>query len=113
MDREVHGFQSGCVVCSLQKGKTEPRAPLRPIEESHPLEVIAIDFLSLRRPNDTYQYILVMTDMFTQYSRAIPTHNQSAKITVRAIRSNIIQPFGCPSHFHSDWGQILNLKQTS
>uniref|UniRef100_A0A668AQP4 Gypsy retrotransposon integrase-like protein 1 n=1 Tax=Myripristis murdjan TaxID=586833 RepID=A0A668AQP4_9TELE len=28
MDKEVRGFQSGCTTCSIQKDRTEPRAPL-------------------------------------------------------------------------------------
>lgn len=68
MESEVRGFQSGCVVCSLQKDRKGPRAPLNPVIVTYPLEVVAINFLSLSRPSDSYQNILVMTDMFTRYS---------------------------------------------
>uniref|UniRef100_A0A667W970 Gypsy retrotransposon integrase-like protein 1 n=1 Tax=Myripristis murdjan TaxID=586833 RepID=A0A667W970_9TELE len=104
MDKEVRGFQSGCTTCSIQKDRTEPRAPLCPIEVTYPLEVVALDFLSLSRPSDTYQNILVMTDMFTRYAWAVPTRDQTAKTTVRTIWSHIIQTFGCPARFHSDQG---------
>uniref|UniRef100_A0A3B3C1W6 Gypsy retrotransposon integrase-like protein 1 n=1 Tax=Oryzias melastigma TaxID=30732 RepID=A0A3B3C1W6_ORYME len=103
MEKQVRGFQSGCVVCSL-KDRSEPKAPLCSISANYPLEVVALDFLSLSRPDDCYQNILVMTDMFTRYSWAVPTKDQTAKTTVRAIWSNIIQTFGCPSRFHSDQG---------
>lgn len=104
MEKEVRGFQSGCVTCSLQKDRAEPRAPLSPIDVSYPLEVVALDFLSLGRPNDNYQNILVMIDMFTRYAWAVPTKDQTAKTTVRAIWSHVIQTFGCPARFHSDQG---------
>ena len=104
MEKEVRGFQSGCVVCSLQKDRTEPRAPLNPVTVTYPLEVVALDFLSLSRPSDSYQNILVLTDMFTRYAWAVPTRDQTAKTTVRAIWSQIIQTFGCPVRFHSDQG---------
>uniref|UniRef100_A0A096LXU6 Integrase catalytic domain-containing protein n=1 Tax=Poecilia formosa TaxID=48698 RepID=A0A096LXU6_POEFO len=104
MEKRVQCFQNGCVVCSLQKNRVEQRAPLKPIVVSYPLEVVALDFLSLRRPSDTYQSILVMTDMFTRYSWAVPTRDQTAQTTVRAIWSHVIQPFGCPARFHSDQG---------
>ena len=71
---------------------------------SYPLEVIAIDFLTLGRPSDTWQNILVATDLFTRYSWAIPTRDQTAQTTVRALWTHIIQPFGCPARFHSDRG---------
>lgn len=79
MEKEVQSFQMGCVVCNLQKDGIEPRAPLKPKEVLYPLEVVAQDFLSLCRPNDLYQNILVMTDMFTRYSWAVATHDQTAK----------------------------------
>lgn len=65
---------------------------------SYPLEVVALDFLSLSRPSDTYQNVLVMTDMFTRYAWAVPTRDQTA------IWTNVIQVIGCPSRFHSDQG---------
>lgn len=88
MEKGVQCFQNGCVVCSLQKYCAEPRAPLKPITVSYTLEVVALDFLSLRQPSDTYQNILVMTDMFTRYSWTVPTRDQTAQTTVRAIRSS-------------------------
>lgn len=104
MEEEVRGFNSGCVFCSLQKDRTEPRAPLQHISVFYPLEVVALDFLSLSRSSDTYQNINVMTDMCTRYAWAMPTHDQTVKTTVKAIWTNIIQTFGCPSRFYSDQG---------
>ena len=104
MEGEVRRFQQECVACSLQKPRVEPRAPLQPFDVSFPMEVIAIDFLTLGRPSDSWQNILVATDLFTRYSWAIPTRDQTAETTVRALWRHIIQPFGCPARFHSDRG---------
>ena len=104
MEGEVRKFHQSCVACSLQKARVEPRAPLQPFEVSYPTEVLAIDFLTLGRPNDPWQNILVATDLFTRYSWAIPTRNQTAQTTVRALWTHIIQPFGCPARIHSDRG---------
>uniref|UniRef100_A0AAQ4QHY2 Integrase catalytic domain-containing protein n=1 Tax=Gasterosteus aculeatus aculeatus TaxID=481459 RepID=A0AAQ4QHY2_GASAC len=97
-------FHSGCVACSLKKDKIKAKALLNPIVVSYPLEVVALDFRSLGRPMDAYQNILVMTDMFTRYAWAVLTRDQTAKTTVRAIWSHVIQTFGCPGSFHSDMG---------
>ncbi len=51
-----------------------------------------------------YQQILVTNDMFAHYSWAAPTRDQTAKSTVHAVWSQIIQTFGCPTRFHSDQG---------
>lgn len=104
MEGAVSIFHQGCAVCSLQHKRVEPRAPLQPFEVSYPLETVAIDYLTLSRPTDTWQNILVVTDLFTKYSWAIPTRDQTAQTTVRALWAHVIQPFGCPARFHSDRG---------
>ena len=104
MEGEVRGFHQRCATCGLQKDRVEPRAPLQPFEVSYPLEILAIDFLTLGRPSDSWQNILVATDLFTRYSWAIPTRDQTAQTTVRALWTHIIQPFGCPARLHSDRG---------
>nr|XP_054604616.1 uncharacterized protein LOC129165457 [Nothobranchius furzeri] len=101
---EVRRYHQGCVACSLQREKVELRAPLNPVVVSYPLEVIGLDFLSLGRPTDVFQNILVATDLFTRFAWAIPTRDQTAQTTVRALWTHVIQPFGCPAHFHSDQG---------
>lgn len=75
MEEEVQGYNSRCVCCSLQKDRAEPKAPLQPISVLYALEVFGLDFLSLSRPSSTYQNVLVMTDMFTQYAWAVPTRD--------------------------------------
>lgn len=103
MEETMKGFHLGCVICGLQKGRDD-KAPLHPIEVSFPLEVIALDFLTLGRPADSCQNILVVVDMFTRYAWAIPTSDQTAKVTVRALWEHVVQTFGCPLRFHSDMG---------
>lgn len=71
---------------------------------SYPLKIAELDFLSLGRPTDTYQNILVATDLFTCFAWAIPTKDQTAQTTVKALWTHVIQPFGAPAWIHSDWG---------
>uniref|UniRef100_A0A3B3HUY0 Gypsy retrotransposon integrase-like protein 1 n=1 Tax=Oryzias latipes TaxID=8090 RepID=A0A3B3HUY0_ORYLA len=71
MEGEVRQFHQGCAACSLQKSRVEPKAPLHPVTVSYPLEVIALDFLSLGRTADEFPYILVATDQFTRFAWAI------------------------------------------
>ncbi|KAG1940728.1 interleukin-1 receptor accessory protein-like 1-A, partial [Pimephales promelas] len=63
-----------------------------------------MDFLTLGRPTDRYQNILVATDLFTKYAWAIPTPDQTAVTTAGVLWRAIIQPFGCPETLHSDQG---------
>lgn len=104
MEGEVRQFHQTCLACSIQKSRVEPKAALHPITATFPLEVIGLDFLSLGRPTDPWQNILVATDLFTRFAWAIPTCDQTAQTTVKMIWKFIIQQFGCPARFHSDRG---------
>ncbi|CAI5685615.1 unnamed protein product [Oreochromis niloticus] len=103
MEEEVREFQLGCAACSL-RDRNRPRAPLHPIIVSYPLEIVALDFLTLGRPTDRYQNILVMTDLFRRYAWAVPTKDQTAQTAVHALWAHVIQTFGCPTRLHSDRG---------
>lgn len=75
-----------------------------PIKARAPLHIVAMDFLTLGRPMDQYQNILVVTDLFTKYSWAIPTLDQTANTTATALWRAVFQAFGCPEFLHSDQG---------
>lgn len=83
-------LHQGCAVCSLQKDRVERRVPVHPFAVSYSLEVIGIDFLTLVRPADSYQNILVTTYLFMHFSWAIPTRDQTAQTTVKALWANVI-----------------------
>ncbi|XP_063054507.1 uncharacterized protein LOC134448779 [Engraulis encrasicolus] len=50
------------------------------------------------------------TDLFTKFAWAIPTLDQTAVTTARALWSNVFQPFGCPETLHSDQGPNFEAK---
>ena len=74
-----------------------------PIHPEAPLHMVAMDFLTLGRPVDRYQNILVLTDLFTKYAWAVPTTDQTAVTTARVLWKAVIQPFGCPEVLHSEF----------
>ncbi|XP_062386073.1 uncharacterized protein LOC134073108 [Sardina pilchardus] len=110
MEESVSTFIQSCPRCTLHKKRPDARAPLVPIVPKAPLHILAADFLTLSRPTDRYQNILVATDLFTKYAWAIPTSDQTAITTARALWSNVIQPFGCPETLHSDQGPNFEAK---
>lgn len=104
MEISVREYLAGCPHCVLRKAKPDAKAPLTVFVPQAPLQIVALDFLSLSRPMDQYQNILVMTDLFTKFARAVPTPDQTAVTTARVLWNCVIQPFGCPERFHSDQG---------
>lgn len=104
MARDVKSWTGECLECVVGKAGPPVTAPLQPIVSSYPWEVVALDYLSLGRPADTHQYVLVMTDLFSRYAVAVPTKDQTAQTTAKAIWTSLIQPFGCPERFLTDRG---------
>lgn len=104
MTQDMKEWTEICLQCVCAKAGPEVRAPLLPIITSYPFEVVGVDYLSLGRPDDRYPYILVMTDLFSKYALAVPTRDQSANTTARALYSSLIQTFGCPECVVTDRG---------
>lgn len=104
MEAAVGLYVQGCACCMLFKARREAKAPLVPVRPRAPLHMIAMDYLTLSRPTDLYQNILVVTDLFTKYAWAIPTLDQTAVTTVNALWRAVFQLFGCPETLHSDQG---------
>lgn len=104
MRRDSTAWASHCPRCVLYKAGPEVRAPLVPIETSYPFHLVGIDFLSLGRPGDPYPYVLVMTDLFSKFAIAVPTKDQTAATTAKAVWENVFQVYGSPEYILSDRG---------
>ena len=73
MSASARAWTTECTTCVVGKLGQQPKAPLCPIPSSFPFETVALDLLSLGRPVDPYQYIVVITDLFSRYALAVPT----------------------------------------
>lgn len=104
MEATVGAFIRDCPRCLQFKTRKEMRAPLVPMLPRAPLDIVGVDFLTLGRPMDRFPNILVATDLFTKYSWAVPTLDQTAITTAMALWRTVFQPFGCPEILHSDQG---------
>ena len=104
MVTDSNTWTKNCVECAISKAGPEVRAPLQSIQCTYPFEIVGLDYLSLGRPADTYPYILVFTDLFSRYTVAVPTRDQTTHTMVKALWGAFIQTFGFPERILSDRG---------
>ncbi|KAL1259055.1 hypothetical protein QQF64_009632 [Cirrhinus molitorella] len=72
---------------------------------SRPDEILAIDFTVLEPSSSGVENVLVMTDVFSKYTLAVPTQDQRAETVAQALVNEWFYKFGIPGHLHSDQGR--------
>ena len=89
---------------------TQPESLLHPIIATAPLDLVHIDFTSIKVSGDdnlhttpTVVPVLVITDHFTRHSMAFVTKDQKASTIAKKLYKNYICIFGAPVKLHSDW----------
>jgi transposase InsO family protein len=103
MSTDVTKWVNKCERCLRRKSKVE-KSPLINIKSTFPLELVCMDFLSLEPSKGNFGNILIVTDHYTKFAKAIPTKNQTAKTTAEALFNEFIVNFGIPLKLHSDQG---------
>ena len=98
-----------CGSC-IRRKKAPGKAALVNITSTTPMELVCIDYLSLERSKGGFENILVITDHFSRYAQAIPTRNQTAATTAKALYENFFLHYGFPAKLHSDKGANFESK---
>ena len=90
---------------------THQKEPLHPIIAMAPLDLVHIDFTSIKVSGDdnlhttpTIVPVLVITDHFTRHSMAFVMKDQKASMVTKKLYENYICIFGAPARLHSDQG---------
>lgn len=72
---------------------------------SKPNEILAIDFTVLEPARNGVENVLVMTDVFSKFTQAVPTGDQRATTVALVLINEWFYRFGVPSRIHSDRGK--------
>ena len=110
MSADVNRKVRECGRCIRQKSNPRPAAELVNITSSYPMELVCIDYLSLEPSKGGFENILVITDHFTRLAHAVPTKNQTARTTAKALYENFFIHYGFPAKLHSDKAQNFESK---
>lgn len=106
MGAEIEKYCQNCQRCVLSKA-VQPRVKTYQgvLLASQPLDVLAVDFTLLESATDGRENVLVMTDVFSKYTQAIPTKDQSASTVAKVLVDCWFYRFGVPKRIHSDQGR--------
>lgn len=72
---------------------------------ARPNQILAIDFTLIEPSQNGMENVLVLTDVFSKYTQAVPTRDQRASTVAKVLVNEWFYKFGVPSRIHSDQGR--------
>ena len=104
--RDVTKWCDDCKRCLLAKApQPKVRPPIKSLLAQQPLEILAIDYTVLEPASDGKENVLVMTDVFTKLTIAVPTKDQKASTVAKHLVNDWFFKYGVPRRLHSDQGR--------
>ncbi|KAK7910512.1 hypothetical protein WMY93_015196 [Mugilogobius chulae] len=108
MSADIKQWVQQCERCQVAKDSAPvPHSYMGHLLASRPNEILAIDFTVLEPTRNGIENVLVMTDVFTKYTVAVPTRDQRAPTVAHVLTQEWFFKFGVPSRIHSDQGGAL------
>lgn len=106
MHHDIKQWCLECERCQLAKN-TQPAAPayMGHLLASRPNQILAVDFTVLEPSKNGMENVLVLTDVFSKYTQAVPTHDQRASTVAKVLVNEWFCKFGVPGRIHSDQGR--------
>lgn len=108
MTADVVRWCQECERCQLAKD-TRPVAPsfMGHLLAARPNEILALDFTLLEPSASGHENVLVLTDVFSKYTLAVPTRDQRAATVAKILVEEWFCKFGVPVRIHSDQGRCF------
>ncbi|KAL0194732.1 hypothetical protein M9458_008304, partial [Cirrhinus mrigala] len=106
MSADIARWCQECERCQCAKGfPTAPGSFMGHLLAARPNEILALDFTVLEPSRSGLENVLVMTDIFTKYTLAVPTRDQRAETVAQVLVVEWFCKFGVPGRIHSDQGR--------
>ena len=106
---DTHNYCLACPRCQVAKS---PQVKLSQstghIIAAAPLEIVAMDFTKLEPATDGREDVFVCTDVFTKWTIAVPTRDQTARTVAKVLIEEWIPHYGVPLRLHSDQGKSFD-----
>ena len=61
------------------------KTPMQPVVAHEPIEVVAINFTVLEKSSCGLINVLIMTDVFSKFTVAVPARNQSTQTLAKCL----------------------------
>ncbi|CAM4713469.1 unnamed protein product [Leuciscus chuanchicus] len=106
MSADITRWCQECDRCELAKDiRPAARGFMGHLLSSRPNEILAVDFTVLEPSSSGQENVLVMTDVFSKFTMAVPTRDQRAETVARVLVDEWFYKFGVPGRIHSDQGR--------
>ena len=105
MASDIKNFiQTECRCVANKARNQKERAPLVPIQATHPFQMVSLDYCHLDRCKGNFEFALVVTDHFTRFCQIYATKRNDGLSAANKLYNEFIMQFGLPERFHSDQG---------
>lgn len=106
MSQDIARWCRECERCQCAKDtRPTPGSFMGHLLAARPNEILAVDFTLLECSRSGLEHVLVMTDIFTKYTLAVPTRDQRAETVAQVLVVEWFCKFGVPGRIHSDQGR--------
>lgn len=102
----VRNYCKNCHRCTRARPELpKPKVKMGRLRATQPNEMLCIDYLTLDKSSSGHENVLILTDVFSKFSRAIPTKDQTAETTAKVLVNHWFNTYGVVKRIHADQGR--------